>query len=109
MQQHARRGAGIAEPLEDARVDVLEEILEIGGVGSRWHEGHTKQHAIPHVCATQQPTAAKAEGGSNEQHGDRQHADIAGYHVVKPQTFDEGCQHARFFVGNHAAKGDELY
>ena len=52
LQQHAGGGGDVAEPPEDARVDVLEEVSEIGNIGRRCRKSQGKPHAAPNRDAT---------------------------------------------------------
>ena len=109
LQEHARCSGHIAEPPEDAGVDVLEKILEIRGIGCRRHEGDGKPCRIPDVDATQQTAMTPPQAGSNKEHSHRQYRNITSDDIVKPYTLDKRHHPTRPCIYYHAMQGYEFY
>ena len=109
LQEHARCGGHIAEPTEDAGIDVLEEILEIRGIGCRRHEGDGKPCRIPDVDATQQTAMTPPQAGCYQEHSHRQYRNITSNDIVEPYTLDKRHHPTRPCIYYHAMQGYEFY
>ena len=99
--QHACGGTHIAEPSEDGRVEVLEEISEIGDIGGRDTHEYGEKHHYPHGSRPPQHLGIAAEDSRQQEHGKRQNHHIACHDIVEPQSLDESRGHRCTTVFRH--------
>ena len=103
-RHHSSRGAGIAEPLEYGRIDVLEEVSEVGNVGYRSHESDASEHAIPPNSGTTHPATRQREGCREQREGERHDGYVARNDVVKPHAAHESRERIGGRAFHHAVQ-----